>query len=72
MFLEDLYVRPNYRKLGIGQELFEKTVQLARDLECRKLELEVFGWNPAIKFYEKMGAVNCDDKSGRQNFQMIL
>lgn len=70
MFLEDLYVRPNYRVGGIGRKLFEKIVNFAREMECKKLDFEVFSWNPAMEFYKKMGAVHCDQKADRINFSL--
>jgi GNAT superfamily N-acetyltransferase len=55
--LEDLIVTENYRKKGLGKLLFDKVVEKAKDLQVGRLTWQVLDWNePAIKFYEKLGA----------------
>jgi GNAT superfamily N-acetyltransferase len=57
LYLEDLYVRPVYRGLGIGLALLQALEQRARDLGCGRLEWSVLDWNQgAIDFYEAFGA----------------
>ena len=57
LFLEDLYVRPAYRKKGVGFALFRTLAQLAEERDCERLEWSVLNWNDlAIKFYKKLGA----------------
>lgn len=67
MYIDDLYVKPEYRGTGIGKLLLNRVIGLARANKCHKLRWQVSWWNkPAIAFYEKMGAEiddlekNCD------------
>lgn len=67
LYLDDLYVKDEFRKLGAGKQLLEAVIQLAKDEHCKKLRWQVSKWNDnAIQFYKKMGAViddteiNCD------------
>ena len=55
-YVEDLYVREKFRGLGIGKALFLECVRLAQERKCGRMEWMVLNWNPARKFYEKMGA----------------
>jgi GNAT superfamily N-acetyltransferase len=57
LYIEDLYVRESHRGLGIGFELFRKCVEIATEKNCGRMEWSVLDWNPARKFYEKLGAV---------------
>ena len=58
LFLEDFVVREAYRRNGIGQRLFEAFLEEARRQDCRLVKWQVLDWNePAIKFYEKNGAL---------------
>ncbi len=62
IYLEDLYVRPAYRGLGIGKELLASLARLALDEGCPRLEWSVLDWNePAIAFYQSIGAVATDE-----------
>lgn len=57
LFLEDLFVRPEFRKLGVGQRLVAALRRIARREKCGRMEWLVLDWNtPAIRFYEKLGA----------------
>jgi GNAT superfamily N-acetyltransferase len=67
MYIDDLYVKPEYRGSGTGKMLMNTIIGLARQSKCHKLRWQVSYWNkPAIAFYEKMGAEmddlekNCD------------
>ena len=58
MYLEDLYVREDYRCFGIGQLLFDKVKEEASQQSCKILKWQVLNWNtPAINFYEKNNAI---------------
>jgi GNAT superfamily N-acetyltransferase len=57
IYLEDLFVRPQYRKRGIGLALLRALEQHARELGCGRLEWAVLDWNrTAIEFYRRFGA----------------
>jgi ribosomal protein S18 acetylase RimI-like enzyme len=54
LFLEDFYIKPEYRKLGLGQILYNHLLQEAKNLNAKLMKWQVLDWNePAIKFYEK-------------------
>jgi GNAT superfamily N-acetyltransferase len=58
LYLEDLYVRPDQRGKGIGEELLRHLARLAVQRGCGRMEWAVLNWNKrAIEFYERMGAV---------------
>jgi len=62
IYLEDLFVDPEYRGLGIGKALLGHVEGLARERECGRLQWAVLKWNQsAIDFYEKLGARPLDD-----------
>jgi GNAT superfamily N-acetyltransferase len=62
IYLEDLFVRPEYRGRGLGKALLVALARLARDRECGRLEWAVLDWNePSIKFYQSLGAVAKDE-----------
>jgi GNAT superfamily N-acetyltransferase len=55
--LEDLFVEPEHRGLGIGKALLRALAQLAQERGCGRLEWNVLDWNtPSIRFYESLGA----------------
>lgn len=57
VYLEDLYVRPEYRGRGYGKGLLEKLAQIAVERGCGRLEWWCLNWNkPSIDFYLSMGA----------------
>lgn len=61
MYIDDLYVKPEFRGSGIGKCLMDRLTALARETGCHKLRWQVSHWNKsAITFYEKLG-VEIDD-----------
>jgi GNAT superfamily N-acetyltransferase len=57
IYLEDLFVMPEYRGKGVGKQLFREIAKIAVDRGCGRFEWSVLDWNaPSIAFYEKMGA----------------
>ncbi len=62
LYLEDLYVRPDHRGQGIGEELLRHLARLAVQRGCGRMEWAVLNWNKrAIEFYERMGAVGIEE-----------
>ncbi len=58
IYLEDLYVKPDYRHKGFGRRLMAYIAQWAKAKNCGRFEWAVLNWNtPAIELYEKLGAV---------------
>lgn len=57
LYLEDIFVRPEYRRKGIGSALLRTLAKIALDRGCGRFDWAVLDWNePAIAFYERMGA----------------
>jgi ribosomal protein S18 acetylase RimI-like enzyme len=62
LYLEDLFVHPEFRGLGIGKALLQKVAAIALENNCPRLQWEVLDWNtPAIDFYRAMGAEFLDE-----------
>lgn len=62
IYLEDLYVKPEARGLGVGKKMLAYLAKLAKDRQCGRLEWWVLDWNEtAIAFYESLGAVAMDE-----------
>jgi GNAT superfamily N-acetyltransferase len=62
LYLEDLFVHPEFRGLGIGKALLQKVAAIAVENNCPRLQWEVLDWNtPAIDFYRAMGAEFLDE-----------
>jgi GNAT superfamily N-acetyltransferase len=57
LFLEDLFVRPQHRGRGIGKALLVELARIAVREGCGRMNWHVLKWNePAIQFYQKLGA----------------
>lgn len=57
LYLEDLFVRPEFRGQGIGKALLREVAQIAVRRRCARMEWLVLDWNhPAIGFYRSLGA----------------
>jgi GNAT superfamily N-acetyltransferase len=57
LYLEDLFVLPEYRGQGVGKDLLIKLAGIALERDCGRMEWSVLNWNePAIRFYRKLGA----------------
>ena len=57
LYLEDLYVSPEYRSVGAGKALLKHLANIAVEKGCGRFEWSVLDWNePAIKFYKSLGA----------------
>ncbi|MFK8184399.1 MAG: N-acetyltransferase family protein [Phormidesmis sp.] len=65
IYLEDLFVLPDYRRRGIATELLKALANRAVEQGCGRLEWSVLDWNEnAITLYKAMGAVMMDDWTG--------
>jgi len=62
IYLEDLFVKPELRRRGVGRALFTHMARLAVERNCGRFEWSVLDWNePAIAFYKSLGAVALSD-----------
>lgn len=62
LYIEDLYVRPEFRGKGIGKALLNEVIKIAKERNCGRVEWVVLDWNqPAIDFYKSMGATPLDE-----------
>lgn len=62
IYLEDLFVLPEYRGNGYGKALLKKLAQIAVERGCGRLEWSCLDWNsPSIDFYRSLGAIPMDD-----------
>lgn len=62
IYLEDLYVKPEMRRMGIGKIMLAFLAKLAVERDCGRLEWWCLDWNkPSIRFYKEMGAVPMDE-----------
>jgi GNAT superfamily N-acetyltransferase len=58
LYLEDFFVIPEMRKTGIGEQLFQKTVEIAKEMGVKRMDWQVLDWNePALNFYRKQKAI---------------
>ena len=73
LYLEDLFVSEDFRGLGIGKALMLFLAEIAKSEGCARFEWSVLKWNqPAISFYEHLGAVRMEEWVGyRLNEQEI-
>ncbi len=62
LYLEDLYVKPEFRSAGVGILLLRELARTAIARDCGRMEWSVLDWNePAIAFYNKIGAQSMSD-----------
>jgi len=61
MYLEDLYVKPEFRGNGLGKALLRRLAEIAVERGWGRIEWEVLNWNePSIQFYRHLGAMPKD------------
>jgi len=62
IYLEDLYVKPELRKKGIGKAMLSFLANITKERNCGRLEWSCLNWNkPSIKFYKQQGAISMDE-----------
>jgi GNAT superfamily N-acetyltransferase len=62
LYLEDLFVLPDWRGRGVGRALLQHLAQIAVARGCGRMEWSVLNWNePAIRFYRSLGARPMDE-----------
>jgi GNAT superfamily N-acetyltransferase len=62
IYIEDLFVRPTFRRLGIGTKFFHELARIAKSRGCFRIDWMVLDWNVnSIAFYEKLGGHAVDN-----------
>jgi len=62
-YLEDIYVNDKYRGKGVGEAMIREVARIGASRGLERLDFLVLDWNtPALKFYEKLGAVRDEDE----------
>ena len=62
IYLEDLFVKPAFRRKGYGKVMLSYLAKIAVERNCGRLEWSVLDWNtPAIDFYKSLGAIPMDE-----------
>lgn len=77
IYLEDLFISPEFRGKGIGKALLMDLARIATAEDCGRIDWSVLDWNsPSIEFYKSLGAVSLDDWTGfrlsRPAFENLL
>ena len=73
LFLEDFVVKEDFRSQGVGSQLFEQTIRIARRLEVKGMVWQVLDWNEdAISFYKKYEAsINTEWLNGKLSEEQL-
>ena len=62
VYVEDLFVLPEFRRKGIGRALLKRVAAITMEYGCQRMQWEVLDWNtPAIDFYRELGAEFLDE-----------
>ena len=62
LYLEDVFIRSEYRGMGLGKEIFKILGKLAREEGRKRMEWVCLNWNePSKKFYKGLGAISMDE-----------
>uniref|UniRef100_A0A452UQ65 Spermidine/spermine N1-acetyltransferase family member 2 n=2 Tax=Ursus TaxID=9639 RepID=A0A452UQ65_URSMA len=70
VYLEDIYVTPEYRGQGIGSKIIQKVAQVALDQGCSQFRLAVLDWNHrAVALYKALGAQDLTETEGWHAFR---
>ncbi|XP_075440361.1 thialysine N-epsilon-acetyltransferase-like isoform X2 [Ascaphus truei] len=72
LYLEDLYIMPEYRGKGIGSRLLAAVAESCLSLGCSHLQFSVLDWNqPSISFYLSRGARDLSQAEGWRIFRFL-
>ena len=55
IYVEDIYVAPSARGLGVGRAIMARLARIALERDCPRIDLWVLHWNPAREFYRRLG-----------------
>ncbi|KAM9043679.1 thialysine N-epsilon-acetyltransferase isoform 4-T4 [Megaptera novaeangliae] len=70
IYLEDIYVKPEYRGQGIGSKIIKKVAEVALDKGCSQFRLAVLDWNKgATDLYKALGAQDLTEAEGWHCFR---
>lgn len=70
IYLEDIYVKPEYRGQGIGSKIIKKVAEVALDKGCSQFRLSVLDWNKkAMDLYKDLGAQDLSEAEGWHSFR---
>ena len=62
LYLEDVFIRSEYRGMGLGKEIFKLLGKIAREEGCKRMEWVCLNWNePSKKFYTGLGAIPMEE-----------
>ena len=62
-YLEDIFIAEDFRRNGLGEAMVRIIARLARQRGFERIDFQVLEWNtPAVKFYEKLGAIRDDSE----------
>ena len=62
LYLEDVFIRSEYRGMGLGKEIIKLLGKIAREEGCKRMEWVCLNWNePSKKFYTGLGAIPMDE-----------
>jgi len=65
IYLEDVFVRPEFRGRGIGKAFFQALAQKAEDENCGRMQWSCLDWNePSLEFYRSLKAVPLNEWVG--------
>ncbi|XP_078612672.1 thialysine N-epsilon-acetyltransferase-like isoform X1 [Branchiostoma floridae x Branchiostoma japonicum] len=71
IYLEDLYIKPQYRGKGIGTSMMTKVAQIGVENECQRMQWVVLNWNQgAIDFYKKHDSIDLTSDEKWHLFRM--
>ena len=61
LYVEDLFVAESARGLGVGRRLMTRLAAIAQERGCSRISLAVLHWNPARRFYDRLGFTQVED-----------